>query len=246
MAAGIPAVTVQLDSEYAAISFESDDVYQLQGRSGTVTSGSGRREVTVEEWERTEAKRAEHEQKYTASDGTVSPFLFIGDDDFTEPWVACLDQTGYLEPNVPADPGDELKQKQLWARASAEWAGCARDNGFPTTKDPTAPVADNYETTPTAVLPSTIQPDELRTLLEVCPNFDPDGDQEITEDEAEAIGGYFGTVDPVIGFDLPGYDGGSSPGSGLVDEAVAARLAELQRVLNEALAEFYARTVQQG
>jgi hypothetical protein len=239
-AAGVPAVTVQLDEEHASIDFESDGVYQLQGPTGTVRSGPGKREVTVEEWERGETKRAEHEREYTAPDGTVSPFLFIGDEDFTLAWVTCLDRTGYSEPDPAADPGDELRQKQLWAAVSAEWAQCARDNGVLAAKDPEAPVADNYETIPTAVLPSTIQPDELRALLRVCPNFDPDGGLETVEGEAYVSGE---AIDPFIGFDLPGYDGSRPPNTGVVDEATASRIAELQAILNESLAEFYAKTI---
>ncbi|MCL1897473.1 MAG: hypothetical protein FWG16_01425 [Micrococcales bacterium] len=101
--------------------------------------------------------------------GYESPFLFVGVTDHSQALIQCLDQTGYTRPEYQWDPVGEMEQKPAQAKASAKWAMCARENGFPGIKDPDPPKADDWLTFPSVELPSDITVEMLRALLETCP-----------------------------------------------------------------------------
>jgi hypothetical protein len=188
---------------------------------------------------------------------TTPPYLLIGETDHTEAFVKCLNSSGYTEPVWNVDPKDELRQKQTSLEATTNWIKCARENGYPDLKDPPAPVADEYKTQPTALLPGDITEPELRALLKVCPNFDEEqtaaAAKEIDEVSAENMSQAEATelyekimekyplsITPTIGFDVPGYDGTSSmDGYQDLTEADIARLDALQQVLWEADTAYY-------
>jgi hypothetical protein len=140
-------------------------------------------------------------------------WVFIGNKDMTDLWQGCETETGYRVPVYVNDRAEELIKKQEIAKASAAWAQCARDNGQPSTKGPQPPVADDWATEPRAVLPSTITPDQLRTLLGLCPLVDKvahgkaddalEANPELSDQEYWELAG----VDPVVGFDVPCLDG---------------------------------------
>ncbi|MDR1824404.1 MAG: hypothetical protein LBR27_03590 [Bifidobacteriaceae bacterium] len=171
--------------------------------------------------------------------------LLIGDQDYSAEYAACLDETGYTPSVFTVDPREELQDKQRQAEVAAEWAACARANGFPETKDPDPPVADNWASQPTALLPATITADQLRTLLQACPNFDAAAHQAAADAQAagsddEAIEAA-GPIDPNIGFDLPGFDGTSIQEEPQGDPADLAHMQELNLVLLEAAQAFWAK-----
>ncbi|MDR2374075.1 MAG: hypothetical protein LBD77_08285 [Bifidobacteriaceae bacterium] len=171
-------------------------------------------------------------------------YLIIGQVDHTEDFVKCLDESGYTQPVWKQDPAEELKYKQATAKVTAEWAACARDNGYPNVKDPDPPVADEWSTQPTAVLPADITTDQLRALLAVCPNFDAEKqkaydeavaamDENASEEDWEKLYEEFDINEPAIGFDLPGLDGQGWEGIEELDEATLARYDELSQILYE-------------
>jgi hypothetical protein len=113
-----------------------------------------------------------------SEDATPSPakaLLIVDGVDHSDIYAACLDESEYDENAVYAavdySPMAELEPLyQLMIDASNEWAKCARENGFPTTKDAVMPKGEGQ---PMALLPASITEVELRELLAVCPNFDP-------------------------------------------------------------------------
>ncbi|MDR3359091.1 MAG: hypothetical protein LBO20_00215 [Bifidobacteriaceae bacterium] len=173
--------------------------------------------------------------------------LLIGNQDLTDSWVRCSGQTGYSRPVYAEDPKDELADKQRAADAGAAWASCARRHGYPTAKDPAPPVADGWQTQPTAVLPATITVAELKALLEECPSFDREAwreadralaeNPELSDEEYLAIKG----ADPAIRFDVPCADGSAVK----CDEATWARLNPLTQVIEQQVND-YLREVNQG
>jgi hypothetical protein len=178
------------------------------------------------------------------------PYLVIDEQDHTAPWLACLTETGYTEPGYEADPADELARKQFAVEAGVRWATCARENGYPTVADPDQPVADNNTTTPTVALPTTITEEQLRGLLAACPNFDPDGVAELeaayaalgnnpSPEEMRALVDRYPTgVEPIIGFDAPGWDGRGGHGADL-DQATGEHLRSLTAIVGEARESYY-------
>jgi hypothetical protein len=188
-------------------------------------------------------------------------FLIVAEQDLTEPFVACLDQTGYVPPERYQDPAEELRQKRVTLDATMRWLECARENGYPGLADPKPPVADEYATRPAALLPADMTEPALRTLLEACPQFDQaaheaadahrnayfeeHGDEDWTPEksaalDAEVLELFPGSTDPEIGFDAPGYGGDDSvtPGEGL-PAADIARLERLRAIVLEAQAEYH-------
>ncbi|MDR2378396.1 MAG: hypothetical protein LBD70_03070 [Bifidobacteriaceae bacterium] len=197
-------------------------------------------------------KNYDNEIMAAVSSGPVDtpPYLIIGQEDLTEPFAKCLTESGYTEPVWKTDPAEELKSKQNIARATSEWAKCARENGFPEIKDPEPPVADDYMTQPTAVLPADITEDQLRALLAACPNFDPEK-WEAYEKAMEDLGAFaseqdwervneeFDVTEPAIGFDIPGWDGRGSEQAEETDQATMERVGRLSELLYEAQNQYW-------
>ncbi|MDR2566947.1 MAG: hypothetical protein LBC97_13020 [Bifidobacteriaceae bacterium] len=119
--------------------------------------------------------------------------LIVDGVDMSKEFEQCYESSGYTDPSRIADPRRELADKEAIVEASLRWAECARANGFPSTKDPIDPVADDYATRPTLTLPKDITAEELNKLLTSCPVWDESG----PSDQAA----------PSIGFDVPGFDG---------------------------------------
>jgi hypothetical protein len=184
-------------------------------------------------------------------------YLIVGDRDHTEAFVGCLDSTGYTEPEYKQDPKEELREKQRTLEATTAWIKCARENGQPDLKDPPAPVADEWQTNPTALLPADISEAELRALLAVCPNFDEEQtvahdeewEKEYREDMSMAevndlvdklAAKYPLTWSPSIGFDVPGYRNSADwEGYEELSDADRERLDALQQVMQEASQAYY-------
>jgi hypothetical protein len=148
------------------------------------------------------------------SEAEAKPWLIVGGEDLTETYMRCWEKTSYVRPgHVPADPTEELREKKEIAAAGVEWAECARSNGYPATKDPAPPVADDWASWPTAALPAGITEQQFRELLTVCPSFDWEaqeaadkqaaGQPDMTNEEYAALV----PARPGIGFDVPCKDG---------------------------------------
>ncbi|MDR1265205.1 MAG: hypothetical protein LBK42_06475 [Propionibacteriaceae bacterium] len=181
----------------------------------------------------------------------ATPRLQVDGVDRSDVFQRCLAESGYDEELVDAELASarEPAARQLAdivVAASNRWAACARDHGFPETIDARPPTNDQEE--PKALLPPTITADQLRQLLQACPNFDPEVErrqQEILlglgDAEPDAADLADLPVQPVIGFDYPGYGVAVNvlPGEDF-DPAVGTRLAQLRAILDQAALDYQA------
>jgi hypothetical protein len=100
------------------------------------------------------------------------PLLLLNGDDRSQDYSGCLSSSGYVEPSFTLDPATELAEKQRRAEVTNAWVACARQHGFPSLSDAGPIIADGEETMPTVTLPADTTVDQLRLLLDSCPNFD--------------------------------------------------------------------------
>ena len=146
---------------------------------------------------------------------------------------------------------------QLSLDATLAWLKCARDNGYPQLEDPPAPQVDDYSTQTMALLPGDMTEAQLRELLEACPNFNEEdhlgadelhqemlatgADMSADEMFEALVEAFPGSIDPVIGFDVPGFDGDTHDGAmdGLSD-ADRNRLSRLREIIEAPAWEFSA------
>jgi hypothetical protein len=180
-------------------------------------------------------------------------FLEVDGQDYTEVWQTCHESSGYDEMDVLqstlASP-QVLEIFQNYVDSSNRWSACARENGWTDVKDAVMPAKTDMTEMPMALLPASITEPQLRALLEVCPNFDPEQAEKNVELLREMIGsseralpeGY--VTEPVIGFDYPGFDGkgvnlltGDTPD--IPDNETTQRLYALSAILSEAASDFY-------
>ncbi|MDR3360615.1 MAG: hypothetical protein LBO20_08230 [Bifidobacteriaceae bacterium] len=188
----------------------------------------------------------------------VPPYLIVGEDDHSELFATCLEESGYTQPEYKIDPAEEIKEKQASLEATNKWIGCARENGYPDMADPAPPKADEYQTQPMAILPADITEADLRALLKACPNFDVEdhkaadletievlkkdpnmSDSETMKFYEELAKKHPGSIDPQIGFDAPGFNGNMGGAAGMPEDAEFERLSKLQEVLYEAMSAYY-------
>ncbi|MDR1295003.1 MAG: hypothetical protein LBK59_08625 [Bifidobacteriaceae bacterium] len=121
--------------------------------------------------------------------------LTIDGIDYTETLESCHRESGYADPGSQVDPPEELLEKQAIVEPTNAWISCARDNGMPNLQELTA-IADNWETSPKAVIPYSTSVEQLRALLETCPNFDEDMARLTLDPDFTGGQGY--VRDPVI------------------------------------------------
>jgi hypothetical protein len=272
--AGVPIELTDEGDGQKRVNPSQEQPYAMALGDGSTSFGSGAG-GTEAEWEAANTQLAALVEKYDAQQaqmlreagvggggfamaegvepGTETPenpkYLVVGETDYTDALVKCLDESGYEEPVYRMDPADELKQKQQQAEASTRWARCARDNGFADVKDPDAPTADEGQTWPMALLPTTITELELRELLDKCPSFDIEAhrawdqamesmDDNASEADWDKLWEEYSVADPTIGFDAPGWDGQVAEPKP-TDPALDEHLAKLTEILLEAQAEYY-------
>jgi hypothetical protein len=196
-----------------SVDVEDGTVTPNDGSSYFVSTGGGgvlaitETGLSDKEWNALAQSFRERAEVYRDSESgdVTGPVLLIGDGDYTSVWRECLESSGYVAPPMEKDPKAELEAKAAMAGVARTWAECARSNGFPTTRDPLAPVADDFMTVPTALLPASITPPELEALFEVC-DPGPSGAERVVDETDDAVT----TVPipaPAIGIDVPGFDG---------------------------------------
>jgi hypothetical protein len=98
-----------------------------------------------------------------------TPKLMIAEVDHSADYAECFAESGYYLTEFVTDPREELRNKEHLASVSNEWARCARSNGHTEIEDARRPVIDGYATNPEILVPLTVEPDELRRLLNTCP-----------------------------------------------------------------------------
>ena len=109
----------------------------------------------------------------------TGPVLMIDGVDYSDEYAQCLAQSGYNEQTAQGSvmQNPVLVQQQL--AANNKWAQCARENGWPEVKD--SIVSEDDVMLPVVYLPSGITDDQLRQLIDACPNFDPDQQEKLKQ-----------------------------------------------------------------
>ena len=163
----------------------------------------------------------------------TGPALIIDGIDHSDEYAKCLSQSGYTEQAAQGQQPQRdpvLMQQQM--ASNNKWAACARENGWPDIKDSVMPDEDDAIWSPVVYLPVTITEDQLRQLLEACPNFDPDKaalKQQWDKDNPTATN-YPDNwePDPNITFDLTSVE----------DQADGDQVTRLNDILNEKMNEY--------
>ena len=99
------------------------------------------------------------------------PFLTIDGVDHSQDFIRCVTTTGYNDNQAEGPATSNPEQIQQAVAVANTWAACARDNGWPDIADIAVP--DSIDDV-AVHLPSSITEDQLRQLLDACPNFNPD------------------------------------------------------------------------
>ena len=237
--AGLPAVyendedgrptRVAFDESVAAVSVDADGVFFAS--------------TAVDE-----AKAKE----FFAHHDPTKPTLELDGIDRTEPWTTCLVQSGYSLIATFNTSSNSAYDQEYWRHvvdSSNQWAACARQNGFPETKDAVMPT--DIHSGPMALLPPSITEPQLRQLLIACPSFDAEQEKKNEELYAQATGSDPAAaaipdgvvLAPSIGFDYPGFRGNFDEypiGPDQSPDPTVVRLSGLMTILTQASNDYYA------
>jgi len=124
------------------------------------------------------------------------PALLLDGRDASAEYGDCLDSSGYASPVVSREQEWAVFDQSL-ADASNLWAKCARENGYPNIVDTSADAYPDYS--PGVILPNDITVDQLRDLLQTCPNFDSDQAKAVYEETADYIPSPVIYIDGIFG-----------------------------------------------
>jgi len=151
------------------------------------------------------------------------PVLVVDGVNYSQQYASCLNQSGYTaevaKDGIPFSYPTEVIQDQI--QANNTWAACARSHGWLVPDSTQPPAGTNVW--PQVELTSSITANQLRTLLNQCPNFDPA---------------------PSIAFQLSDFDAVvissifTDEGRPLLD-----RLMSLYKILDEQQAAYYAHSI---
>jgi len=165
------------------------------------------------------------------SDTSRTPALVIDGIDHSDAYTTCLAESGFdpwpsWETLVSPSPAAIALQVQ----ANNTWAACARENGWPNLEDSIMPTDPDDGSWPYIFLPSTMTEDQLRQLLDACPNFDPEKQEQLQDwrQSNPAVSypdGYL--PDPAISFELPGTGPTTDPSSPSDDYEHRERLNQI-------------------
>jgi hypothetical protein len=166
------------------------------------------------------------------------PALIVNGVDRTADLRRCLASSGYTEPVVDevlvAQTQDRMNR--LMAGETNDFLACARENGYPTLPDvsapPVEPGGDPIDSAPqAAILPLSMTVDDLRALLEACRPYDPAIDRPIWDGHGAA-----NPILPALAIESP--PGGIGDGK-LETDPVARHYGELDEALREAEGAFW-------
>jgi hypothetical protein len=128
-------------------------------------------------------------------------WLSVDGVDRSEDFRRCCEESGYIAPESNADPAETLEQIQVAAEATNEWIACASDNGLSNLFNVGVTTVDEG-VWPTVELTLKMTLEELRSLLDVCPNFDEEQARRLAS--GEDLGPDFvAEPDPYIVIELP-------------------------------------------
>lgn len=206
--AGIEVTLTQNDKgQLVVVQFTGDHEYVWNG-----PGGSGLQLGPAD----SQALRPETEQFLRDIDdfGGAVATLWVDRVDRSETYAQCLDESGYSTRAAwgsgQIDPAPFQKQVD----ANNKWAACARENGWPNVQDSVMPTDLNNPDWPTILLPESITEDQLRALLDACPNLNPEHKQMLEDWYAShdpSTNPDIYIPDPQIGFSSDSGSSGTTP-----------------------------------
>jgi hypothetical protein len=169
------------------------------------------------------------------ADGSSPYGLEVDGADYSDEFANCVEASGYAPNSIGDSVREELVAKQALAAVTNDWLACARDNGYPDWDDVPVGKADNWLTSPSAIIPLSTTADELKDLLAACPNFD-EATAELIEDPEFDWDSDF-AAHPAVDIEPPGPPSGEELGQTGQDEY--AHYQELIDVLSAAERDYY-------
>jgi len=98
-------------------------------------------------------------------------YLSIDGVDRSDDFATCLKESGYNDNEASGPIVVDPEQIAQAVTVANTWTACARENGWPDIADIAVP--DSIDDVAVHI-PASITEDQLRQLLDACPNFDPD------------------------------------------------------------------------
>jgi len=195
--AGIPASISSLGGDVFSQSFEGEHIILLNSPDRHSYVGGG--------GEMPPPSQEDIEAFFDGRDTTDVYLLSVDGVDRSEDFERCMVQTGYREPvDYESDPSYQKEVLDGAIRsgaASNQWAACVREHGFPAVADIPLPTSYSDNMTPTVLLPAAITEDQLRRLLDDCPQISATDREALAADPAHEVSF------PDIMFDAPCFDG---------------------------------------
>ena len=177
---------------------------------------------------------------YASTDRSLA--LIIDGVDHSEAYAKCLAESGYEEQTAAESMQVDPAETQLQVQGNNKWAACVRENGWPDVRDST--VGTDPSKLPVVVLPGSITEDQLRQLLTVCPNFDPEQEDRLrewwnTSTSAGYPDGYLPA--PNIDLDIPAWSSASDPNwvPNQQEKAELERAGRLFDILTKKMNDYY-------
>jgi hypothetical protein len=225
--AGLPAELQPVDPEAAdgavLVSFGPHSVLQaVPGKGAAVSLGEDGYGPISEE---------EQQAFFDAHSDPDTYGLVVDGMDYSADFERCYTESGYFEPPRVSE-GERQRQNQLVADATNTWIACAREHGLPDLAD-VAARTDDPDYYPAVHLPLTMAEDDLRALLDDCPNFDEDATREAYEALGRGEDVQFPLM-PSIEFPLP-EGSEEDPGVEATWEKLATILWEKEKAFFESV-----------
>ena len=186
------------------------------------------------------------QQAQTFFDESVVPGLMIDGEDYSTVFSQCLERSGYDDHQAWGSTHMDTTAIENQVLANNTWAGCARDDGWPMIKDSVLPTNPDWNDWPMVLIPLTISVEELSTLLDACPSFDPAKQDYINDWWNTQSTGHLPPdfiPDPVLDFYTPSTENNPDTTPNAEEQAGAANLPALYEVLNEKSSEYWERKI---
>jgi len=176
------------------------------------------------------------------------PYLWVDREDRSPAYAQCLSLSGYSDRAASGSGQVDSAEFQRQVDGNNKWAACARENGWPDVRDSAMPTDLTNPEYPVVILPTAITEDQLRALLDACPNFDPDKQNMLDAWWASNPGPSTGPMqyppgylpDPNITFDT------DLTSTALPDNAAADHLADLTQILWQKQTDYYEKQTYPG
>jgi hypothetical protein len=179
------------------------------------------------------------------------PGLMIDGVDHSVAYTICLERSGYDSRAAWGTTSMDAFLLLKQVEANNAWARCARSHGWPMVEDSVLPEDSDPNGWPMVYLPVTMTAAELRSLLDQCPNFDPDNQENLNQWwHTDSSGGFPPDYlpDPSVDFFIPSTHGSTDPDAepNAQESAALENLGALYSILNEKSLEYWQDRIDTG